>query len=142
VTDVLCSSATRTAFVAGFSGKSYPNLIELPNYHFSHDDESGGSSGRTGYLKIKNPQIRCAAASPSGNLVAFLDNRDVLNLVDLRPSVPVQVLGEWSRERRGADHNEEGAAIAMLSDEEIYIFCIRRAQPVFVRLPLGGAKRC
>ena len=101
MTAVLCSSVQRTAFVAGFSGKSYPNLIDVPNSLSRLAMRvGGGSGGRTEYLKLKTSQIRCAAASPSGNLVTFLDNRDVLNLVDLRPSMPVQVLGEMGREHR------------------------------------------
>ena len=46
---------------------------------------------------------------------------------------------KWAVSTAGANHNEEGAAIAMPS-EEVYVVCIRRAQPVFVKLVLGGTK--
>jgi hypothetical protein len=140
VNTVLHSSLNRITFIAGFSGKRYPNIVFSPDSPLSQGNQSS-SATKVAYVKCKTNQIHCAAMSPSSSLIAFIDSRDSVSLVDLRsPGFPVHQLGDISHERLDASPAEKSVTITMLDECHVYVYFVVNLQPRLIRFSVGGSK--
>ena len=79
--------------------------------------------------------------SPSTGLIAFIDSRDSVNLVNLRsPGFPVRQLGDISHERQDATPAETSVTITMLDERHVYVYFVANLRPKLIRFSVGGSK--
>ena len=110
------------------------------NSPLSQGNQSSGTT-KVAYVKCKTNQIHCAAMSPSTGLIAFIDSRDSVNLVNLRsPGFPVNQLGDISRERQDASPAEKNVTITMLDEGHVYVYFVVNLKPRLIRFSVTGSK--